>query len=164
MANKDAGVCFLSLWEFPREENGESKLKGSITGSRLESAQGAFGIFGEGVGFGLVVFGRGGLTNPAEKIDMKLTVEDNVFFGNGIGVGIVALGPPDEDVAKGKIKVSLDGNQYVDNAIDAEARFLSLFGPSVYTKNTEIKVHDDDDVFGPADVGPPSRNNKYQLK
>ena len=150
MANKWANVCFNSLWEFPREENPPSHLRGIIRDSRLEDGT-----------FGLLVLGRGGQTNPDLPITVVVDAYNNVFAGNLAGVGLVAMGPPEEDTAEGLIQVRLHDNVYLDNEQDTMVRFNSFSNDAVYAKRTTIVVHDGDGVVGEeADLGPAENKNK----
>jgi len=160
-ANKEGGVEFLSRWEYPKGENPPSKLKGVIRDSRFEDGQEMFGIF-DPPGYGLLLLGRGGLTNPDARIVIAIEAYNNVFKGNLAGVGVVAWGRAQEDVEKSKIELRAYNNVYQDNDQDTVISFQSFLsqGAPVFIEDATIKIHDRDGVFSQVDTGPKENKNK----
>jgi hypothetical protein len=152
-----AGVCFLALWEFPREENGPSVLDGEIKHSRIS----------DGSRFGLLLLGQGGLTNLNAPTSVIVDAEGVIFEGNQTAIRVQPAGDLVQNTASRFLHLQSKDHMYLGNSTDADVQFQadasSPGGP--FVKNSTVIVEDGDGVF-PASVklGPPRNGNSYLLE
>jgi hypothetical protein len=170
IANKEMNVLFLSLWEFPAEDNGPSVLNGELRNSKLLDAAELSGFYG---GLGVAVIGPASLSNPLARFVIDLDLTGNVFSGNDqAGIMVlplegVAFG---DEVAGGTISIRASGNTYADNGLPVLVSFETapFAGPMPrFTENSSVIVDDADGAF-PAPqtvaVGDPALHNRYLIR
>lgn len=165
-AHKGIGACLFSLWEYPGEENGPSRLNVTVRDSYVHDGNGVLGFSGKSMGF--LVIGRAGpRTNPYETMQIDVDATGNTLESLHHGVVIWAdefgLGQRSNTIA-----ARFAGNAYARNRDDADVRFEtyrpSMSGPAEYARNSTITVEDRDGVFpapGEVPLGPAENGNLY---
>jgi hypothetical protein len=163
LAKKGAAVCFLGLFEAPRDENGPSLLTGSVRDSRLTGPTGALGFADH---WGVLVINIGGDTNFQEPSIILVEVTRNVFEGLRDGIYLRPMDPKRPFNAPVLTEILAAGNTYHRTQRAISVDFESLSSPKEFVQDATVIVIDGDGV-APAeadvDLGPAENGNDYEL-